>query len=754
GIKGQHSSEDSFDTTNSMVTLENETEVQAAHTYADTIYMKKGTSIELIIPNVDSDDAANASMNNYYRWFNYRNDKNFYVGNDIYGKDYTNYDLLTKGSSDYNGWTFGNGYVSGLLNTASTNTTGNGEANTLRKVTFYYPTDDEYIKYIKSRNLEDFDGQDNSFYAVACDLSNYTDFATTYTAGNSSDFSLTNDYCEPTLQERALFYIVGVDDTDVPEGLPEQFQHYWAMLNDGNYQGGTNTGEEKYLEEYEIAYPSQRISENPNDNEILTLSKEAQAYAIPGQSGSETLDVQFESDEDNDFTLTVSSTLSGTDRVIQFYNGTSGSQWSVDDGSKATILVTKKVGGTTYNIARYKLTFKKESIPLTEAQVAALDNSSSSYWWNDLGERALSYLENKCEFIASLDFDYENSGYGSSNLNSSTVYGSGKGEVFNYPFPLDWSSSGYAFYDGSFDVNPLNENTESTLDGYTYHTGSMLWNTYGIVNYYVGNLEDKNSITPWEPTCKSVKNHEGNWLYINPTDKPVKIAQLSFDKGDLILGSKLLVSAWIRNANAYHKDYDAAVLFTLIGVKADGTEEPLYRANSGQIETTNGSVALESEKGLDESVLGKGSGTNEWYQVFFSYKLKEEDIDQYDHFVIIVNNSCSQAQGGGFYFDELKVYKHNPTFEVGITPLETVRSGSDTPMRIDMDYQELMDCLGLDPYDYTSKSIDTGSLDFILINKDKYDENINGGATTTNALKSSIVDISYAKEESITTAST
>ncbi|MCD8290203.1 MAG: hypothetical protein LUC91_01725, partial [Prevotella sp.] len=666
-------------------------------------------------------------------------------------------------------------YVAGLLNSSSTVMNGYGlRQNSLREQIFYYPTDSEFNTYKNGTGASSFAGTDNTYYAVACDLSNYTDFSDTYEPGKSSEFGDGGEFYEPTLSGRVIFYIIGIDDdsSDVPEDLPKQFQHYWTMLNNTDYQGGTNEDGKKYLEEYEITYPSQRVSGNSsNDNEGMILSKEARGYAIPGESGDETLDIEFASGEDNGLTLTEptrtlsgsSISLSGTDRVIQFFKETTGTQWSVDDGSSATILVTKTVNGTTYNIARYKLTFKKESIPLTEAQVAALDEQADTYiwdmmWWNDLTERAPSYLEN-CDLIASLDFDYEGSGYGDSDKNTRTIYdaissGTDNAERFNYPFPLDCSSNGYAFYDGSFDENPFTNTTVSLLDSYSYHTQRMLYNTYGIVNYYVGNVE--NSSTPWEPQYTSVKNHTGNWLYINPTSKPTTVAELSFDKKNLNGGSTLLVSAWMRNANQIRMYYDASVLFTLIGVKSDGTEEPIYMSNSGQIEITDGWVVLSDlgEGNLPSSVTGKGSGTNEWYQMFFSYKLDDEHINKYDHFAVRVNNNCSQWQYGGFYFDELKVYKKDPEFEADLTQLEDVRTVSDTPIRLDIDYERLMKGKGLNSSDFTSESTDTRSVDFILINKDKYDESIKNGATAVNALKNTIVNISYIKEEESETGGT
>ncbi len=769
-IVSQRSSDDDFDTGNQMVTLESGAQIQATNTYVDTIYMRKGTYITLMIPNQYDDNQWQVSINNYYRWFNYRNDKSFYIG-DI-GMDNSTIwpqDLLTNVNWPL-AWRFENGYVAGLLNynTGSMDDlSGDAVSNSLRQQTFYYPTDDEYSLITNGAGASNFEGLDNDYYVVACDLSNYTDFSDgTYVPGTASTFGAGGDYCEPTLSGRVIFYIVGIDELTTASDLPTQFQQYGKLFSDTHYQGGTNEEGKKYLEEYEITYPCQRVSGNPNDNEALTLSKEAQGYALPGESGDEVLDVQFASGEDNGLTLTEptgtlsgsSITLSGTGRVIQFHGNISdvwNNQWSVDDGSTATILVTKTVNHTIYNIARYKLKFKKENIPLTEAQVAALDESyderTLSYiWWSDLTERAPSYLES-CELVASLDFDYSNSGYDDSDVNSSKVFGSAHGERFNYPFPLGWGSNGFAFYDGSFDVNPFTDTTVSPLGLYSYHTQRMLYNTYGIVNYYVGNLEVKESIIPWEPTCKKVKNHTGNWLYINPTDKPSEIAEISFEKGDLRGGTKLLVSAWLRNANALRTNYDASVMFTLIGVKADGTEDAIYMSNSGQIEITDGSVYILNESDAEylvPGITGKGSGTNEWYQIFFSYVLKDEDISKYDYYTVRVNNSCSRTQGGGYYFDELKVYKKELECETSIVQLEPVTPMQYTSIRAEFsDYEALMYNNGLDTDVYSSSSTSSTDLDFIIINENTYNDYISTNGTSTiskkAAISNSIVNVSY-----------
>ncbi|MCD8291701.1 MAG: hypothetical protein LUC91_09420, partial [Prevotella sp.] len=763
-IRGGQKYDDTFDDEKQMEALENGEKVQATHTYVDTIYMKKGSTITLQIPNKYDDNMWQVSINNYYRWFNYRNDKSFNIGDmDVNGWCQ---DLLY--STWRIGWRFENGYVSGLLNYNTGYIEGNdatAQNQSFREMTFYYPTDDEFNnKILKGTNKGNFEDLDNSYYAVACDLSNYTDFSTVEYEpnygyeGNESKapaFCEENDYCEPTLSGRVVYYIIGIDDenTEVPQDLPMQFQHYWKLFTDENYQGGGNEESKKYLEEYEITYPNQRVSENTN--EVITLSKEARAYAIHGETGEEALTVRFAEGQDNGLTLSGSSndilTLSGNSRIIQFYKGASGSLWSVDNGSKATILITKTVNGKTYNIARYKLTFKRQSIPLTEAQIAALEDPQDTYWWKDMYERAPSYLREKSRLLASLDFDY--GGYGDNEINTKTIYDAATGkteaaERFNYPFPLKWSNSSYAFYDGSFDVNPYNDNTVEVTSGYTYHTGRTSWNMYGIVNYYVGNLENKAWINPWEPQYKSVKNHEGNWLYVNATDNLGKIAELDF-ANDLSSGSEVIVTAWVRSANAVHTYNDAGLLFTVMGVKSDGTQEPIYRDNTGQIENTGGWIYINGEENLSQDVTGKGAGTNEWYQVFFTFRVKENDVQQYDHYTVKIENASVSPQGGGYYVDEIRVYS-KVTTDVNVSQIEPVRPHHDTPIKIEIGYEDLMYSMGFTPDEYDSENTESSGVDFIIINKNSYEEYINAHGesedTKKEAIRNSIVNISYENE--------
>ncbi len=791
---------DDFDEDNSMVANENGDLLQATHVYVDTIYMKKGSSINLLVPGIQpngSNDANGCSINNYFRWFNYRNDKNFYCDDNTVGSDERKDLLIPVEISDYTttAYRFGNGYVSGLLQKRTENGNGiNGsdatsKENTLRKVSFYYPTDDEYETLEILDNFKYNNTGDNSYYAVACDLSIYNDFSNdTYVAyGGGIDFGLTDDansedgspqiYCEPTLTQRVLFYIIGIDDDmDEASDLPTDFQYYGNLFENEDYQGGTNTGDEKYLEEYEITFPSKRIS-NYTD-ELVALSKDAQAYALPFDNDPTTsnLDIVFADDDNtNNFSLTT-STISGANRVIQFYKETSKSQWSVTNNSTATILVTKDVWGVTYNIARFKLTFKDFAIPLTEPQVALLDSinmdsikgdDKNKYWWKDMTYRSKSYMNENYDLVNSLWFDY---GSYADTYNSHKIFNKASnnaqwpGQYQNYPFPLKWSNSSYGFYDGSYDVTPEEVIVNPAGKGFLFEGDNYRLQTwycmYNIVSDYVGWGELNNHINPVAPQYSSVKKSGGSWLYVDASDRPGTLAELEF-KENLCQGSEVIATAWIKSAGTSENEPfisdDAAVMFTIMGVTKnnDGTEThtPIYRQYSGQIRTTTYVDALSEESSLLPGETGKGSGTNEWFQLYMSF-VNSEDVD-YDYYTVRIDNCCASTNGGDYYLDEISVYVVQPT--VNVAQIEPVCTSDETtkgyaPIRLDIDYESIMACFGLDTDDYNGEGVeeitDVSSVDFMIINKYKYDNYIKSGSTVAEAIQNSIVTLYYKVEKS------
>lgn len=651
--------------------------IQASHVYMDTIYVHKGSSVNLVVP----DKLTNSSVVSYQRWYSYRTDGTFRTQNTDNTKVW---DLLTPvGTTPYR---FANGYVGKPLTTSD-----------VMEMKFYVPTDDEFKTWFGETAAQTFD---NNYYLVGCDVSGYTDFTKNYSdASGSSTFYPSNQTdgltYEPTLTHRIIYYIMAVDDRDTGAGATVTWQNGMGRLKNTAYQGGTTTG--KYLEEYDISFPFTRISNNTK--ELVALSKDARSYAIPDAAiddDTDVLDVKlvdnnsgimlYKKDGDTEIT-SLSLSLSGTSRIIQFDypnpNYSDGTEYVNANNSTATIYVTKTVSGTTYNIAKYNLIFVRDTRLLTQTQLEQIENGTIQD--NNLKYyqfRTDKYLSENYQLLTKLDFDYDPS--------VSELYG----QPDFYQFPLDWTSSSYSFYDGA--------------DGTDFKGQSGYFPEWGYYSIMNGFIEDKY----W---TSGTLNHAGKLLpnstyhmFIDASDRAGVIARLPFEQ-KLCSGSEMFVTAWVKSAGYSSTTPDAGMLFSVMGVKKDEATGqdvyvPIYRHASSQIRRTDY---------LTGGMPGTGTGTNEWLQMYFSFIVENDAL--YDSYVLQVDNNSESTQGGDMYIDDIRVYLATPSAEV--KQLEATCTSERTMMSIKLDWDRLLSRLGK-----TEGTDEIDAIDFCFIDKAKYED--------------------------------
>lgn len=704
---------DTFDDENRMFEMElsTGTYIQAAHTYIDTIYVHKGSTTLLTLPEIQTSENL-GSIPTYQRWYSYRTDGTFRTNQTGSG---VVYDLLTP-YGNKTAYRFQNGYVGNPMTGTSYYLTDN-----LYQMNFYYPEDNEFETWFP--NATD---RDNNWYIVACDVSCYTDYTEKFDAESSKNSTFYNNYTqndpyEPTLSHRVLFYIVGVDGregnvTDQPGTSGYNWYNGYGRLKRPEYQGGTNA--KSYLEEYDISFPYTRVSNKTN--ELVSLSKDARSFVIPdaAEYGTGSLSVSL---VDNTAGIDlVTNSLSENDRIISFtYPNvrSDGTRYVDADNSKATILVTKIVGGTTYNIARYNLTFSSQTQLLTQSQIADLDSgyvSKTTYWY--FPERTPKYLRENYRLLRQLNWDYD--------PNVASIYG----QTTYYPFPLNWEHSSYAFYDGS--EIPNNGNSD-----YRGQKAIPQWGCYGILSTYVevdNNWDEGYNQTPPANKGKGSSNYH---MYIDASDRPGVVARLPFDD-PLCAGSELFVSAWVKSAGtSAEKSNDAAMLFTIMGVKTETlggrtvtSYTPIYRHSTGQIRTSYL---------LDGSIPGCGEKNNEWFQVYFSFINNSETATEFDSYVLQIDNNCASTDGGDMYLDDVQVYIATPNAEVN--QLEANCSNELTRMNIKLDWDRLLSRTG-----GIEGSQETAAIDFCFIDQLKYNQYIDEKAS--NPQNPSSEDIKAALE--------
>lgn len=680
--------------------------IQAAHTYIDTIYMHKGTSITLALPTKSqSGTGGSSSAQTYQRWYSYRTDGTFETNH----SDGV-YDLLTpNGATDVSRFT--NGYV------------GRPLGGIAQAMDFYYPTNAEFEQWFPGSSV------DNDWFVVACDVSGYTDFSEHFSSkGAGTDETRDdivqacatqfeeNDYYEPTIALRVIYYIVGVDDrdNDASESKKESWEGGHGRLLKDDFQGGT-TGK-KYLEEYDITFPNAHLS-NYTD-ELVALSKDAQSYAIPDiDEDNTTLNISLVDNtaglrfrKSNEgwngnvyYTYENTATLSDENRIIQFTKNNVGpnTPWEVADGSKATILVTKTCSnGKTYNIARFNLTFVADAIPLTQTQVSRLGTAGGSETWRNYSYRSPDWMDNNLQKLTEQTFDFD----------PDVASGYGQNDYFH--FPLAWDNSSYAFFDGSpwldFASSANYDNPNRWYPEFGY---------YAITNDYIGWGDQKGNNT------RPSKDADGNELakgpstyhiYVDASDRPGILARLPFEER-LCEGSELYVTAWMKSGGS-KDNADAAVLFTVFGVDSEGKETPIYRHSSSQIRTTTW---------LKAGDPGTGSEKNDWYQLYFSFINENEGAADYVSYVLQIENNSASTTGGDYYLDDIKVYLMQPT--AAVTQKEYTCTNERTHMNIEMDWERLTSRLGVEGSD-SLKGIDFCFIDETIYNT-TYNEIIaaNGG---------------------------
>ena len=685
--------------------MSNGQKIQATHTYIDTIYMHKGEKITLALPTKSGTGYASpSSTQTYQRWYSYRTDGTFETNHKTSTSGKTVYDLLTPNTGNPSGgvpaYRFKNGYV------------GRPMGAILQAMDFYYPTDKEFDDWFPNTNV------DNNWFVVACDVSGYTDFSGSFQTKGDEEQSLTslteefknNEWFEPTLSVRVIFYIVGVDSR--PTDDSESWKNGHGRLEQTEFQ--TSEDNAKYLEEYDITFPNKHLS-NWTD-ELVAISKDARSYAIPdAKKDINTLNLKIESkapDGTSGLLSLSKDKLTGTDRVIQFYKGSSKTPWEVPDGTTATITVRKTVGGTTYNIARFNLTFSAASVPLTQVEVANIKDGS------DFEFRSPTWMDNNLQKLTELTFDYP----------AGVTWEYGQKEYFT--FPLAWDYSSYAFFDGS----PWGD-----FIGHASYSGPRRYaefDYYSLVSDYMG-YADQNDLKDLRPQSGvgKVDGTGNHFLYVDASDRPGILARLPF-KEKLCTGSELFVTAWMKSggqgpeSNQGKGSDDAAVLFTIMGVDSleNGTVTytPLYRHSSSQIRTTNW-LDSDSEKGT-------GPGTNNWYQIYFSFLNNSDKAQSFDSYILQVENNCASTTGGDYYLDDIKVYLAQPN--ATITQKEYTCTDTRTRMNMEIDWERLKARLG---------NVETGEdgISFCFMDETKYNNYLQAhpDATKAAALKESIVEI-------------
>ena len=625
--------------------------VQGTHTSVDTLYVHAGTTLLLSLP-----DKLNAdySIQTYQRWYDIRRLSTFKTLSKVYNWNYD--DLLMPERVE--GYRFKNGYVGSPL----TGTT------VLDNMYFHYPTKADFDRMFPGNTDPNLD---NKYYLVACDVSGYNDYTEKYDKQTSHHSRFQNGYWEPTLSHRVIYYICNVDDNENASYVKRWNQNISKLTSNDET---TNA----YFEEMEITFPTRRRANKTLD--LVALTKEPRGYAIPGVNKAndpitKSLNVEL---KNNTAGITLANTtISGTNSIIKF-NYPTGNR--VANNAKASIVVYKTINGKRYNIARFKLTFKEEGNLLTQTEVKAHQQVGQPNYY-----RTPEYLKANFELLTEQNFDYDKN---VANL----VYGNSK----YYPFPRNWEACSYGFYDGSYGKN----------SDFPHGNGDFPeWGYYALTNSYMecpGGWASRPLPDDNDPIRYNSRGNKSSFhMYIDASDRPGVVARVPFME-NLCKGSELFITAWVKCARGGSDSNNAAMLFTIMGVREmDGvkTYTPIYRQQTGQIPCSY----------LD---LGE-SRKNDWMQLYFSF-VNHSEID-YDSYVVQIDNQSASTNGGDMYVDDIRVYMKKPQAEV--TQLTMNCTEDAVRVNFSMDWTRILSRLGIDENTPGNHGVDFCFVDTVLFHK-------------------------------------
>ncbi len=709
----------------------NGTNMQATHTLVDTIYVHRGTVTRLTIP--DYLGSANSNQT-YQRWYNYENDGLF-----TYRYNNQDIDLLTPATDELpepgnptTAYRFANGYL------------GQPVANKgLIAMDFYFPDDEA-----------------KDAYYVVCDVSGYQDFTPEYDTSKQEYTAFgqynRNEYWEPTLSHRYLFYICAIEN-----------ENSWAYKQYNNDKG------QLPVQEMDITFPATRI---PNHTqELVALAMDAQSYLTPNGNINEAAQALSVSLATNTAGITLETTsLSGTERIIHFSypendpnNDGTETVNIPTDGSKPQATIEVKRGN--YVAARFHLTFDENARLLSQSQLQLIsDNEDKDGNLNDNApqitgtilknytNRTPKYLMHNYELLTEMNFDYD------------TTIGNSYGQPQSYPYPLGWNDISYGFYDGSngtatkktvWENNKWEENTNvydensGWANGFKTPSNSYCpeWGFYGILNTYVEGTTygwNKTGLTTPNDNEEVRMNSEGQkstyHLYADTSDRPGTIARLPFTE-PLCNGTELFITAWVKCARSNSGKDNAAALFSIMGVKTEnvpGVGErtiyvPIHRFQTGQIPFTyqhSGDPTISS--------TGYNQSENDWMQVYFSF-INDADAD-YDSYVLQVDNNSGSTDGGDIYIDDIRVYIATP--DAKITQLEATCTNERTMTNIQLDWERLTQRLGVNT---NAGEIGTGNnpvtaFDYCFVDAKTYNDFLAKEGNATNyagAIEAAVVEI-------------
>ena len=592
---------------------------QKTHVYDYYIAIPSGGSKELSLPfSGYSGDGADLEPRGYFRWYNYDTDKASAqletYSNSFRSKLNSMQDSrgVNKGLVAYNLTSKPNRKLVGVIYTRPSDTSWTGET-------------------------------------IACDVSRYVD-------GCNGTFTH-----EPTLSIRYIFHIMPAEKmaNDIKQKLLETGSARDYSYEDGK---GVSAGLKDASASMTLRLNQSDVTNyyfHPMNNSYTHhVFAEDEAHKIKESDFSsevvQATKVQWRV-YNSDKTQFVWWTHKGGSYAPRFFdlslnllNDAGITAWRNLNGGGVSSKQTFKYGDRIYVVAIALSEDEKKMCPIANFTCQLFNQypmTTDELKTANQNTRLNSYLDDHYRSVSTVSFDNDD--------DEQTFLAPTSPDDNQDRLPSKWSRRSYGFvYRELMDFAPAG-------NMYVNPKHSPLHGDYGL--YKSANVKGKSgdgqtgtdgylwwpSVQLYDRTYENSNGAQyGHFLYIDAADESRQIAEADFS-ADLCVGSQVIFSAAI--ADMTTGSQRPQLMFKLYGVNYDENNQETERRLLHSFSSGNFSG---NREGTDD-----GANVGKWYQVYGKMVLqKENGVNNFTDFKLVVDNMCKSTQGADYAFDDLRIY--------------------------------------------------------------------------------------------------
>lgn len=237
---------------------------------------------------------------------------------------------------------------------------------------------------------------------------------------------------------------------------------------------------------------------------------------------------------------------------------------------------------------------------------------------------------------------------------------------------------------------------------------------------------------------------EGYFYYVNAATDPGVMSVLELP--GFCPGSAIYISAWVSECSL--EEEVANIAFNLTAVLTDGTRIPVHSFVTGYISDMNTEEGTVYSAPTNKTNRAVGNPYGRWMNVYYTFipkldevfsRLADLDMTPLDvRYELELDNNCTNSLGADYAIDDIEVYLVNTAVYATQEIQLCEENSEDISVNIESSFRVLLSNAGLEEKDAATKQEENAYIFYTIIDKEKYDELIEGGKSIQEALEGSV----------------